>query len=331
MNGGLQELVDLYLYRNPENNEPMCEVYFKGRLYPFDTVNAGQLFGDLVHLAIQQRLDEAFQNASKGLDFKDLLPALDDHLNNEIIGNISDVLDVAKVIYGCNWEFSALQEWTILSYLNVLDKNAIPFSKDVFNAFIYTYSTYIPPCTRRELSMDFIGKFPYEKWGIDDYPTVEESILNIIKDADRKNYFYHYECDTLQEIFMSVLHFFAMEGFVIKKCERCSRWFVIKNKTDEKYCIRAFGEKTCRELATAEKRRNRILQSPLTKKYNSVNTNLANRANATNIAPNEREKRLKVLYKLRDEWPQKREALDSDTLREWLESFKVGGENNAET
>ena len=330
MEGTLQELVDIYAYRDIDTKEPKCEIYFKGKFEAFDCVNAGQLFGDLVEISIAQRQADLLRDLPEGLDREDVFFLFDELPEHSMENNPDNVLYVAEVIFDCNWEYSAFAEEKVLSFLRVLDENKILFSKETFDAFVYSYSVYIPPCRRCEFVYSNVGNLQEKvKMMFEGLSFAEEAMLRTIYHTSKSDIVYHYDCDTLQEILMSLLHYFALESLTIKRCEQCGRWFVPANKSDEKYCTRNLSGKTCKELSTIEKRRNRINQNPLIKKYNSASTNLANRANASNISDQEREQRLRTLYKLREDWPKRRKEMDEKSLFEWLDTFKVGGINNA--
>lgn len=120
----------------------------------------------------------------------------------------------------------------------------------------------------------------------------------------------------------------------INVCKNCGGLFV-PTKSDEKYCSRITDDLTCKEHAAKKKRQKRMQTSPILKKYNSVNTNLARRAESCE-SPEGRKKLYKILYAFRDESIEKKRLhkngeISEDDLLKWFDSWlinPIGGEHN---
>lgn len=304
MDGSLQELVDLYMY-NSTDNVPVCEVVFKGRLEPFATVSVEQLLSELLTRKVKKvcSVDDLTGESVS-------VSAFDD---TEIYN--SCVSDVVKVICECNMDSAELHE-KLLQDLTCIAAERLPLSLPAYHAIVFSNGFYTPPSEIYDSSGISDGKHRETLVYRDIEPL---NVVSVMKEGSFSKYGFHYSCDNYHEIILSLIHYAAIVGKPVKQCERCGRWFFPKKKIDEKYCVIEYDGKSCKEWATEEKRRKRLQDSPIQKKYNSVNTKLNNRIGA--VTGEERERRQKVLYDFRNEWQKIKGLYTQDELMKWLEQF----------
>lgn len=301
----LQELVDLYMY-NSTDDVPVCEVVFKGRFEPFAIISVEQLLSELLTRKVKKEC------SSDDLTGEPVFVSAFDEteLNNSCVSG------VVKVICECNTDSVELHE-KLLQDLTYIAAERLPLSLSAYHAIVFSNGFYTPP-----------GEI-YDAMGIPDgkhretlvYREIEPlNVVNVMKEGSFSKYGFHYSCGNYREIVLSLIHYAAIVGKPVKRCERCGRWFFPKKKIDEKYCAIKYGEKSCKEWATEEKRRQRLQDSPVQKKYNSVNTKLKNRVDAV-ADEAERAQRLKVLCDFRNEWQEIKGIYTKDQLMKWLEQF----------
>ena len=154
---------------------------------------------------------------------------------------------------------------------------------------------------------------------------------NYFENNDMKDFIYYYESDNIPQIMLALLYENIKRGNKLKICQNCGRLFAA-NKSDEKYCSRIYDKKSCKQIAKASLRKT----SDLTKKYNCINTLLANKINKANLTAEEETLYRDELFKFRDKAKEYKEKLKNkeiseETYSEWLDSYKKRNElkNNA--
>lgn len=313
MNRGLQELVNLFLYFDSENGAYMCEINFKDNLEPYAIVSVESFIGDLLACTIENvdgvRDDELAAFCDPWFGKTVVAPSAPFAELNEVarrvIESIADTpAESAKFLHEIN------------SFLCNLFDSGQPLSENAFNSLLLSSGLYAPPCTLFVPKQNDYGRL-YEAFSIGARPRL--TAVNIMKLDSFSSCVFYCECDSFSEVVISLLRYVSLVGCTLSRCEHCNRWFIPLKKRDEKYCSRVYEGKSCKEIATAEKRKNRLQNSPIQKKYNSVNTNLANKAKKA--TGKTRDRLYAELFAFRDNWQEKKKVLDEAALMDWLNTF----------
>lgn len=334
MNGTLQDLVELYFYN--VKGVTCCQVNLKGQLDPYDIVSPGDLLGDIIEISemikVNGILKSSYLESSGNTDY-DVI---------QIDGR--RYLSLAEVICTCfprddeytwmqnpeerelglelGWKSTDIIDDTLLFFEEICNKKGL-LSRKSLDIFCHMFSRYYPLNTRL---LDYREYMINSEMKADELPIVFEEESESIEEAllkDTEYTVYRYECDTLVEIIMALLHFITKDNHYIKKCEICNRYFVPLKRSDEKYCCRnVFGE-SCKMLGRKNKRRKRLQNNRITKKYNSLCTNLTNRIYAKKNAydKQKQEECRKVLFSFKEEYLKRKTTMPEEELISWMNTY----------
>ena len=335
MNGILHDLIELMMYEY--NGQPYCQVYFGGRMEPYDVVRVDEFLGDILELCSLKDID--------------MHAALNSEIYNNSMGNdlikIGEkyFLMVSAVIVECyprksenTWmddpeelELGLELGWKTtdviddaLEFMKLLSDEKVTFTRERLELFTCANSNYCPPYTMISDYRKYIGNKDINSIAIKEQSFETSESLKQIWDKESSKYtLYTYECDLMEEVIISLLHYLARYNKPVKRCSICGRYFSPINRTDEKYCSRSYVSDTCKIIGKREARRIRMQTDAVTKKYNSVCTNLSNRIYASKIVNNplEQENRRKTLEKFREEYQVKKKKLTEEKLLEWMDSM----------
>lgn len=313
MNGSLQDLVNLDIFTDDQNNLK-CFVRFKGRVESHSKVDVGDLLGDL--LSANCKFDLLLFPEVEYIDEKYKRCFLFDENENMKANN----LDVSNILLDC-YERNSVQYIALKEYLDLLSSSDNFLSREKLDFFLLSTGLYVPSVTLISVKKKYIETFnEFEIWAPDEWKDCYNRLVGYNQFSNC--YLLHsYECDTFFEIIVALLHYTSTKGKYIRKCRNCGKYFIPLHKSDEKYCRRQTNGKSCKEIATAKKRRVRDANNPLTKKYNNVSTALSNRINAANISDEEIERRRKMLWDFRDDYSSLKQTLTIEELIEWLDSY----------
>lgn len=261
MVASLQELKDLFFYENGSGIQ-MCEVYFKGRFEPFAEISVSDFLGDLLDRRVVDNQD----------------PDIDSYIGPFAFDNSYDHTapksEVTRVISltDTGYDRSVKLFSDILTFLTYLESKRLPFSRDLFDALLIQCGLNVPPCIAQDAASITPGGIMLQS--LSDVPVS----LKVLTDKEKiSKLCFHYTCDYYDEVVAAALHYIVVTGRTVKRCENCGKWFVPRKKADEKYCSRQQNGKTCKEIAAAKIRKERMTADQVQKKINAVRTKLAGR------------------------------------------------------
>ncbi len=91
-----------------------------------------------------------------------------------------------------------------------------------------------------------------EDYASDDLPPFERSIQGFLEGGDivYDDPIVEYSCETVDDACIASLHFLITNGFLIRKCRNCGKYFIAYNRSDTFYCERMSPyntSRTCRQ------------------------------------------------------------------------------------
>jgi len=320
MNKSLQELIYLFMYQS--ENEMICEIYFKGRLEPYAVVKADELLGDILFLCSQKNNvnvyelwndNEIFtQNGYTYVSFNDewILEVASVIVSDYLLAETSSFDDEFEV------QNDDIVEDTI-DFLDIIQKKDLQYNERVFNAFKFFNRYYLPPCTMKPIKRNEVSS----KMFLPEILYMDFSMDKMVESVDIKNNIYCYECDDTNEVIMALMHYIAISNRNLKRCDCCGRFFSPGRTNNQKYCYRKINDQTCKKIGTHRTRAARMVSDSVSKKYNSVNTNLARQARSKKISKDERILRENKLYEFRDLYNINKSKLSDKELLDWMNSY----------
>ena len=135
------------------------------------------------------------------------------------------------------------------------DENELPFSLDGlmlfagYNGLKIPYHHWLIPGIRvNDYTKILITSKNYDKI----LREIKNSIdINLFLFSEEENHdVYSYECNRILDLCLSCLHYILANGYTVKKCAVCNKYFVAKNRSDTLYCDRTSPNdktKTCKE------------------------------------------------------------------------------------
>lgn len=332
----LQEKIDLVLYKDIDDLLK-AEIYFKGRLSPYCTIDCKELLEELLKakLTIVEKQDEAgvlFQEVGS-FNFDKSNVAFDLSIG-KVLGEVFE-----KEIFYFYDNYNPL---SIKQFLSLCESNNTTINKDSYDKFLLAFSIQEKEyyCIKRyilseeaEQAHGQIGKYYNEAQNPEQY-----FIELISTNQNECELAYVYEDCQYTDFLFIVLSFVLKNGYILKRCSYCKNWFVA-NKNDEKYCkqnrfiINTIDGQTvidkiinCKDEAQKAKRKQRENGNKLLKIENSVRTKLAKRVQAKTISDDEIKKRQDKYFSFLSEKEKEKKKLKNneiteETYIEWLKNF----------
>ena len=326
MNKSLQELINLYIYEL--DNRPICQIHFKGRLDPYDVCKLDELLGDILEICrIKDSIDfhEVLNDRREYdgysyIDGKRYLKVavvivynnIDDYEDSMLDKVVSDLLN--------DWEYEETLIYNkVHDLLETLENNKVGLTKDILEQFLGTNGYYVPQYTIRKLK-----KLPQKPLGEDVVWMKYAAKVNIFEKNQKQRYVYDYICDNMEEVFLALVHYISSRKYYLSKCEVCGRYFIPWKRKDEKYCsiIRGQNQDSCKEIGRRHVRKMRLQNDRVTKKYNSVYTNITNKMRANKYSDDNSQKMLwDKREKLTKEFRERKKTLNTVEMLQWLDKF----------
>lgn len=136
-------------------------------------------------------------------------------------------------------------------YNNAFKLNKGKFTLNYCLAFFKMYK-YVPKFTIVYDNLDIELTIFHRTSSLEKLPSDEE-INKLIKKETRlnedDNFTTTYECEDEIDLAIATLYHYIKGGKTLKKCCQCNKYFLTKNRNDEKCCYRVNNEnKTCKEI-----------------------------------------------------------------------------------
>lgn len=136
-----------------------------------------------------------------------------------------------------------------------------------------------------------------------------------------------YSCKDKKEIAVASLYHFLKYGHTLSKCKNCGEYFITSTKSNEKYCSRIYGNKTCKEIMKREKGKELENNKIFKLRKNAYNT-LRNKADRARLKNDDETLNsvMKQQNELFEKYPMWKEKLENNKVsfkeyENWINSF----------
>lgn len=325
----IKSLIEVCVYK--ENKKLFAEIYTSGDLDAFEPIECGTLLGDL--LSYQYSFFDKYKSGAFETEF------FLDGLNKEVAE--FELEDRLKYDFKCendveflmlNWDSLTLYELKIWNFvndvINYCEKKNIKLDTNYLEYFMELALISLPE-KRLVIRDDKTANIKENDWLFEWYENYNHfELFDSYIGKFNGSRLYLYRMDSIAELVLVLLYEIVKNGKMIKKCENCNKLFV-PIKSDEKYCMRMYDNKSCKAIANFKVRKQTYSSNTLSKKYNSISTLLSNKLNKSNLTDDQIKKLEKELMDFRKEAKEFKNLLKKglkteDEYLNWLDSFKSG-------
>lgn len=138
-------------------------------------------------------------------------------------------------------------------------------------------------------------------------------------DKSNSSFFYSYEYTSLLDLCIASLQCIFNEGYIIRKCENCGKYFIPTTRSDEIYCDNVFkGNRTCKQIGYEQKINSDEFMKAYRTAYKTKNA-FKNRNKLNNTHAEENFEKWVIQAKEKLKYAQSG-SISLDEFKQWLKS-----------